>query len=81
VHIIRTRRIPFFQSRASPVLLFSTFAIIAVGSWLPFSPLANYFGFVPLPASFWWWLLLFIFLYSVITHNVKVWYFNKFGID
>jgi Mg2+-importing ATPase len=81
VHIIRTRRIPFFQSCANPVLLFSTFAIIAIGSWLPFSPLAKVFGFVPLPPSFWWWLLLFIVLYSVITHNVKVWYFKKFGID
>jgi Mg2+-importing ATPase len=81
VHIIRTRRIPFFQSCASPLLLFSTALIMAIGGYLPYSPLASYFGMVPLPAAFWPFMLLFIILYSVLTHCVKVWYFNKFGID
>jgi len=81
VHIIRTRRIPFFQSSPSPFLLFTTVLIMAIGGYLPYSPLAGYFGLVPLPASFWAFMALFIFLYSVLTHTVKVWYFNKFGID
>jgi P-type Mg2+ transporter len=81
VHIIRTRRIPFIQSIASPFLLFTTVLIMAIGSYLPYSPLAAKLGMVPLPASFWAFMALFILLYSVLTHNVKVWYFNKFGID
>ena len=81
VHIIRTRRIPFFQSCASPFLIFTTVIVMAIGSYLPYSPWAHYFGLVPLPASFWAFMALFIFLYSVLTHSVKVWYFNKFGID
>jgi len=36
---------------------------------------------VPLPASFWAWVLLFLIAYSLLTHKVKTWYFNKFGID
>ncbi|HEX4086073.1 MAG TPA: magnesium-translocating P-type ATPase [Chthoniobacteraceae bacterium] len=81
VHIIRTRRIPFIQSIASPVLLFSTGIIMFIGGWLPYSPFAHIFGLVPLPAGFWAFMVLFVILYSVLTHNVKVWYFKKFGID
>jgi Mg2+-importing ATPase len=81
VHIIRTRRIPFFQSVASPFMLFTTGIVMVIGAYLPFSPLAHVFGLIPLPASFWGFLLLFIICYSVLTHFVKAWYFNKFGID
>jgi Mg2+-importing ATPase len=81
VHIIRTRRIPFIQSIASPTLIFTTVLIMAIGSYLPYSPFAHQLGLVPLPASFWAWMALFIFLYSVLTHSVKVWFFRKFGID
>ncbi|KAF7962709.1 magnesium-translocating P-type ATPase [Cupriavidus sp. UYMU48A] len=38
VHIIRTSRIPFMESRASPALLAATGAICVFGVWLPYSP-------------------------------------------
>ena len=44
VHIIRTPRIPFFQSVASPFLLFTTALVMIVGAVLPYSPFADYFG-------------------------------------
>jgi len=81
VHIIRTRRIPFIQSVASPFMLFTTGVIMVIGGWLPYSPFAHTLGLVPLPMSFWAFMVTFILIYSVLTHNVKVWYFNKFGID
>jgi P-type Mg2+ transporter len=81
VHIIRTRRIPFIQSSASPVLLFTTAIIMAIGGYLPYSRFAHSLGMTPLPKSFWWFMLVFLFLYSVLTHQVKSWYFRKFGID
>ena len=43
VHIIRTRKIPFLQSHASGALLFATLVVMAIGIWLPFSPLAPLF--------------------------------------
>jgi Mg2+-importing ATPase len=79
VHIIRTRRIPFIQSRPSAGLLLTTISIMAIGGWLPFSPFANYFGFVPLPITYWAWMAGFLITYSVLTHFVKVWFHNKFG--
>jgi Mg2+-importing ATPase len=81
VHIIRTRKIPFFQSSPSAVLVMCTLIIMAVGAYLPYSPLANFFGFVPLPAIYWLWISGFVLCYSVITHFVKVWFFNRYGID
>jgi len=81
VHIIRTRRIPFIQSIASPFLICTTVVVMAIGGFLPYSPLAGYLHLVPLPPSFWAWMFLFIILYSVLTHSVKVWFFRKFGID
>jgi Mg2+-importing ATPase len=81
VHIIRTRKIPFFQSRASTPMMFTTLVIMAIGAWLPFSPLATFLGLVPLPAVFFAWLALFTVLYSVLTHLVKSWFYRRFGMD
>ena len=81
VHIIRTRRIPFFQSCASPALLMTTLAVMAVGAYLPYSGVAGYLGLVPLPLKYWIWIGGFVVGYSVLTHKVKVWFFQKYGIE
>jgi Mg2+-importing ATPase len=81
VHIIRTQRIPFIQSRASKPMMFTTFAIMAIGVWLPFSPLAHFLGFVPLPGVFFLWLAAFLVAYGVLTHIVKTWFVRRFGMD
>lgn len=71
VHIIRTRRIPFFQSRASAPMLMTTLAVMAIGAWLPYSPFAGFLGLVPLPAVYWLWIVGFLVTYSILTHKVK----------
>ncbi len=81
VHIIRTNRIPFLQSIASPLLLLTTIIVMIAGAVLPYLPIGTYFGFVPLPASFWIWIAGFLLCYSVLTHSVKVWFHRKYGID
>ncbi len=81
VHVIRTRKIPFFQSMASPVLVFFTLFVVGIAAYLPYSPLAALLGFVPLPAIYWAWLAGFIVLYCVLTHLVKGWFFKKYGVD
>ncbi|MCX7817944.1 MAG: magnesium-translocating P-type ATPase [Kiritimatiellae bacterium] len=81
VHIIRTRRIPFLQSRPSLPLALTTLLIMGVGVWLPFSPLADYLGFIPLPRTYWFWLAGFLLSYSVLTHIVKVWFHRRYGVD
>ena len=53
IHVIRTNKIPFLQSHASWPLVATTVAVMAVGLWLPVSPLAPALGFVPLPGLYW----------------------------
>ncbi|HBK59085.1 MAG TPA: magnesium-translocating P-type ATPase [Spirochaetaceae bacterium] len=78
VHIIRTRRIPFFQSRASAPMMLMTLLVMATGIWLPYSPLAPLLGLVPLPGIYWLWIVGFLVTYSIITHKVKRWFFRRF---
>lgn len=79
VHIIRTRKIPFFGSRASLPMTLTTLLIMLIGAWLPYSPFAEMFGFVPLPPIYWLWIIIFLILYATITHLIKVWFFKKYG--
>jgi Mg2+-importing ATPase len=81
VHVIRTRKVPFIQSMASPVLTLFTLLIMAVAAYLPYSPLASILGFVPLPAIYWAWIAGFLVLYCLLTHFVKTWFFRRFGVD
>lgn len=81
VHIIRTRRIPFLQGFASPFMLVTTLIVMAVGAYLPYSGAANFLGLVPLPGVYWLWISAFLICYSVLTHIIKVWFHNKYGID
>jgi Mg2+-importing ATPase len=81
VHIIRTNRIPFIQSMASPFMLFTTVLVMIAGAALPYLPVGAYFELVPLPLSYWWWILGFLLCYAVITHTVKRWFIRKFGTD
>jgi Mg2+-importing ATPase len=81
VHVIRTRKIPFIQSRASPVLLFFTLLVMGIAVYLPYSPLAGILGLVPLPGIYWAWIGGFLVLYCLLTHLAKTWFFRKFGVD
>jgi Mg2+-importing ATPase len=77
IHIIRTNRVPFVQSRASLPLALTSLAIMAVGVWLPFSPFAEALGFTALPHLYWALLLATLFLYVLLTQSVKTWLLRK----
>ena len=77
IHVIRTNKIPFVQSRASRSLTLTTLAIMAVGIYLPYSPLALPLGFTRLPMLYWPILLATLFAYVTITQVAKVWLLRK----
>jgi Mg2+-importing ATPase len=77
VHVIRTNQIPFIQSRASWQLTMTTIAIMGISAWLPFSPLARYLGFVPLPWQFWPLLAVTLVCYVGLTQVIKSWMIRK----
>lgn len=80
VHIIRTNRIPFFQSKAGPGLMGTTLAIMGLAAALPYIPwLAKVLGLVPLPGHYWFFLAGVVVLYAGATHLVKQWFNRTVG--
>lgn len=77
IHVIRTNKIPFIQARASLPLTMTTFLIMAIGAWLPFSPFGAYLGFVPLPGLFWPVLFATLLCYMALTQVIKTWLIRK----
>jgi len=81
VHVIRTGKVPFLQSRASYPLLTMTIVICLIGAWLPYSHFAPAFGFVPLPLAYWAFLSVILASYLTLTQIVKLWLMRRHGID
>jgi len=74
--IIRTMGNPL-RSRPSLPLAITTVAIVAIGTLLPFSPLAGVLGFVPLPGSYFAFLIASIITYLLLVEFAKRLLFHK----
>ena len=81
VHIIRTRRVPFFESVASVPMMLTTLTIMAIAGWLPYSPYAGDLGMVPLPLAYWGWIAVFLVSYATLTHLVKTRFIRRYGAE
>ena len=81
VHVIRTGRIPFIQSRASFPLMVTTIGICLLGAWLPFSHFAPALGFTALPAGYWIALVAILGCYLGLTQLAKTWLIRRFGLS
>ncbi|MED0671053.1 magnesium-translocating P-type ATPase [Aneurinibacillus aneurinilyticus] len=79
VHMIRTEKIPFIQSRASLPVLLLTSAIIIAGIYIPFSAFGASIGLQPLPMSYFPWLIAILLSYCLLTQVIKKWYIRKFN--
>jgi Mg2+-importing ATPase len=79
VHMVRTPKLPFVQSHAAAPLMGMTLLIIAIGLWLPLSPLAGYFKLQALPAGYNAWLVGILLGYCTLTTLMKRLYIRRFG--
>ncbi|MQT29106.1 magnesium-translocating P-type ATPase [Pseudomonas helleri] len=79
VHMIRTPKIPFLQSRAATPLMVMTGVIMAIGIFLPMGPLASYFKLEALPPLYFIFLPVILLAYMALTQAVKGFYIRKFG--
>ena len=79
IHVIRTSRIPFVESRSSTLLLVSSLFLVLIGFLIPFSHLGDAFGFVPLGASFFVTLLGIVLLYLTTVQIAKTVFVRKYG--
>jgi Mg2+-importing ATPase len=80
IHIIRTARIPFIESRASPALIATTIVISLVGIALPFTWAGSALGFTPLPQLYWPLVAAMLVSYAALTHLTKVWFVRRWGM-
>jgi len=81
IHVIRTGKIPFIQSKPSKFLMSTSIAIVTIGILIPFSPLAKSFGFVPPPPMYFVVLFLMVSTYLLLVQVVKKWFIKKYGYD
>ncbi|MEI7791937.1 MAG: magnesium-translocating P-type ATPase [Candidatus Berkelbacteria bacterium] len=81
VLIIRTKKIPFIESMPSKFLLYTTLGVVALGALLPYTIIGKWFGFAPLPAIFFLFLLAFVILYLLMVQAVKNWFTKKYGYE
>ena len=70
IFIIRTRGNPL-KSRANPVLTATSLAVVVVALLLPFTPVGAHFGFVPLPANFFYILGAMVVVYLLAVEVAK----------
>ena len=70
IFIIRTRGNPL-KSRAHPVLMATSLAVVVIAVLLPFTPPGIYFGFVPPPAKFYFILGAMVLVYLFIVELAK----------
>jgi Mg2+-importing ATPase len=79
IFVIRTRRVPFFRSRPSKLLAFSSLAIVAVALLLPMTKLGALFFFVEPPFEFFAFLVALIVTYLILVEIVKRWFYRRYG--
>lgn len=79
IHMIRTAKLPFIQSRASASLTLLTLLGIVLLTIIPFTPLGEILGFVALPAAYFAYLIPCILLYMLLATSLKKAYIRHYG--
>jgi len=79
IFVIRTRKTPFYKSKPSRLLLFSSLSIIGFALIMPFTPLGALFGFVKPPLAFFMILVGMILTYLMLVEIVKKWFYNRYA--
>jgi Mg2+-importing ATPase len=79
VHLIRTRKIPFLESRAAWPLMGMTACIVSFGIFLPMGPFASYFKLQPLPLGYFPFLVVILLAYTALAQVMKAFYARKYG--
>jgi Mg2+-importing ATPase len=79
IHMIRTPKLPFIQSRASATLTMLTLIGVGVVTVIPFTSFGTTLGFLPLPTAYFAYLIPCIILYMVLATSIKKAYVRHYG--
>jgi Mg2+-importing ATPase len=79
IHMIRTEKLPFIQSRASFIVTTLSFVGIALLTAIPFTPFGHSIGLAPLPREFFTWLAVTVVAYMLLVNFFKAIYIRRYG--
>lgn len=77
IYVIRTKKVPFLQSRPSAWLMFSTLLAVCVGWLAPFSPMRKYLGFAPPSAMILISIIALVVVYLLLVEFAKRIFYRK----
>ncbi|AVF37599.1 magnesium-translocating P-type ATPase [Rahnella sikkimica] len=78
VHMLRTQKVPFIQSTAAWPVMLMTGLVMAVGIYVPFSPLGPIVGLQALPWQYFPWLAGTLLAYCCVAQGMKTFYIRRF---
>lgn len=79
VHMLRTRKIPFLQSRPSWALGITALTVIIVTIGMTFTPVAGFLHLQALPGAYWPWLVAILVGYMALVQSMKGWFVRRYG--
>ncbi len=79
IHMIRTPKVPFIESRASLSLTVLTFAGIILATLIPYTGFGNSMGLAPLPKIYFLYLTITIVAYMILAQIIKNRYVKRYG--
>lgn len=79
IHMLRTPKLPFVQSRAAAPVTLLTLAGSCAVTVIPFTPLGSALGFTALPAAYFLWLAAIVAGYMFLATAVKKSYVRRYG--
>lgn len=77
IHMIRTHKIPFLQSKSSGKLILSTLVVTLITLVIGFTKIASIFDLRQLPTVFSIWLAILIIVYAAMVQIYKTIYVKK----
>ena len=78
IYIIRTKKIPFLQSRPSLLLFLTTFLAVVCAWIVPATPLGRVLGFAPLPGVIYLIIAGSVIAYLILVQAAKSWFYQRF---
>ncbi len=80
IHILRTKKIGFLESMASKSVIFLTFLVLIIGWVIPFTPIAELFGFVKPPLYVTSAIIIVLIGYLYFIEIVKHFFYKKYNV-
>lgn len=76
IFAIRTKRVPFYKSRPSGLLVISSISVVLIGIAITLIPSGGLFGFVPLTLPYFLFIGTLVVMYIVVVEIVKKWFYH-----